>query len=92
MRTCKNCKYRVSGSRQDVCSANEVYEFKWTRNPYTGRIETETLCNGHVLWLRPSVIERRAVGAECGPDAKLWEPRWSTRLWRWLTGNQEGEG
>lgn len=54
-----------------------VWDF--VENPYTGRREWQPY--GGAL-LRPLVDVMRDADGLCGPDARLWTPKWYIRIWR----------
>jgi hypothetical protein len=71
---CKGCRHLVNASR-DVCKAVDVYP-RLVENQYTGRMEYPP--GG--LHLRPTVVEMRAEGGQCGPARSLYQPNWFARL------------
>lgn len=83
MKLCTGCKYLVHAGTRDVCKAQDG---PWVlkTNPYTGRSRLESE-GPHGGW-RPTVVQMRASGAACGPDAVLYERPWWWRILslRWL--------
>jgi hypothetical protein len=87
IKDCRNCRHKARAIARDVCRAGEVYYYSTAENPYTGRIEKFIDSTSlHKSLLRQSVVERRAEGGLCGPEANLWAPNIRTRLWRLMTG------
>ena len=74
MKPCTGCRFLVLLEMGSVCRAADKIPMP-AINFYTGRREVH-------YGLRPRVVDMRAEGAACGPDARLWEPNWIWRLLR----------
>lgn len=82
---CTGCKHLVHANSGDLCSALDPGMESFT-NPYTGRLEWRFKEGPRAkYWLRPSVVDVRSGGRECGPDRKLYAPSALTLFMNWLS-------
>jgi hypothetical protein len=84
MLMCTGCKH-LNGI-MDLCDAGKR-EPEVLRNPVTGR--TVIVTRGHDGSVhQPSAVSMREEGQPCGPDRKLYEPNWKTRIAMWIFGGE----
>lgn len=74
MKSCNGCKYLVRTSMADLCRHDDPAP-RWEKNQHTGR-ETYVFTG----YMRPTVQKMRSPGANCGPDAVLYDPTLFRRI------------
>ena len=74
--SCRGCKHYIGTVAFAVCKATDNpvhYEY----NPYDGKRRQR-------YGFRPHITAMRASSGDCGPEARLFAPRWYLRLWKGL--------